>query len=148
MSSQVATWTAVVYQFQQVAGQPGFLAGNWGTGMYEQGKNPWQVNEETYINGVPLIVDGDYWMGYLLEVVDRTAGTVSYGVVTLFHGGKYEDWGDGEGEWTYLHDSMQYEPDCGTFFERTEAADQKVVGRWAVSKIYDLADSFFESRAR
>lgn len=140
MTAAVATWDQIVYSFQQIPDECR-LAHNWGTAPHDCECNVWwRINDETYINGIPIVVDMDYIMGYLLEVVDRTHGTVHYGVVILFHGGKFTDWGDGEGEWRYEHDSMQYEADCGTFFNRTDAADAVTVGKWAVERIRGLVE--------
>lgn len=84
----------------------------------------WNVNDETYINGVLLFVDFDYIMGYLIECVDRTEATLSYHAIVTFHGPAPD------GSW--LHESVIYEPECGTFFARTEAADRYTVSTWGL----------------
>lgn len=102
------------------------------------------VTDETYINGVPVRIDEDYYQGWLLEVVDRPASTVSFIAVTAFHGPRTVD-GDMV---SWDHDSMWYEPSCGTFFDRTEHADPVTVGRWAVSVIYGMMQGYAELRRR
>ena len=101
---------------------------NWGTAPDEH-RDEWHVNDETYINGVPLIVDLDYEMGYLLEVVDRTTSQVSYLVVVRF---PYEE-----------HDSMMYEGVVGTFFDRE--IDVQEASVWALDRIYGLLDNHHEN---
>lgn len=101
---------------------------NWGTAPKDL-QAEWHVNAETYINGVPLILDGDYRMGYLLEIVDRTSGLVRYMAVMRFEFGH--------------HDSMMYEGEVGTFFDRSVDADE--MNHWAIDafsamlKVYDGA---------
>ena len=96
---------------------------NWGE--YEEG-NPklWRVDDGTYINGIPLIVDRDLSIGYLLEVVERDTGAVSYLVVVRMPLGDFSAW---------------WERDAGTFFERNFA--EVDVGTWAVEAIYELLDA-------
>ena len=89
-----------------------------------------EVNEETYINYVPVVVDGDYRVGYLLECVDRTLGTVRYLVVVFHHGRKKDG--------TFDYNVTPYPTGCGTFFHRSSAADPIVVAKWAVAVIYNL----------
>lgn len=112
---------------------------NWGTAPMEC-RWEWAVNDETYINGVVLTVDGDYWMGHLIEVVDRTSGVVTFLAVNAYHGKRPDGSQD--------HDFMTYPPHCGTFFDRPDEADHVIVGQWAVSRIYGMAESYFEAQAK
>ncbi len=121
MSNQVATSTEIVYAFMEHTGRTSLDSG-------------WRVNAETYINNVVLTVDQDYYMGYLLECVDRTEGTVSFVAVALYHGRSKETG-------LFEHDFISYQPKCGTFFERTDAADHCTVGQWAVSVIFGMFES-------
>lgn len=53
---------------------------NWGIPPLNQ-PHYWHVDADTYINGVPVIVDLDLSNGYLLEVVERDTLNLSYVVV-------------------------------------------------------------------
>lgn len=125
----VATFTAL--PVSEIVGH------NWGT-CGRDCPHSWEVDDDTYINGVVLTVDGDYWMGYLVEVVARSSGAVTYQAVTTFHGHR----ADGSID----HDVVTYDVDCGTFFDRTEAADPVVVGTWALPQIFNMAEMYFETR--
>jgi len=103
---------------------------NWGTAMEKSDNDLWNVNENTYINGMMLHVDFDFNLGYLLECVDGTLGTMRYIAIVTFYG--ISDGGRQE------HDYAVYEPDCGTFFKRTEEADQLTVAQWGVKEIYRM----------
>jgi hypothetical protein len=108
---------------------------NWGTSPPGEAREEWECNDETYINGVVMTIDGDYMMGYLIECVDRESGIVTFHAIATFHGrnpvtGKQD------------HDSHLYEPDCGTFFNRTEAADRAKVCCWAVGQIIDMFEEY------
>jgi len=59
------------------------IGGNWGTSM---DNSKWDIDGDTYINGILLTVDKDFYCGYLLEIVERDSSVVSYLVVTPFHG--------------------------------------------------------------
>lgn len=96
------------------------------------------VTDDTYINNAPVHIDHDYYQGHLLEVVEHSSGVVSYIAVAEFHGPLVV-----EGELVrWDHDSVQYEPDCGTFFDRTDAADPTTTGQWAVSVIFGMFESY------
>jgi hypothetical protein len=113
---------------------------NWGISPLAD-QEEWECNDETYINGVVMTIDADYMMGYLIEVVDRESGIVSFHAIATFHGrnpitGKQE------------HESALYEPACGTFFNRTEAADRVTVCRWAVAQIWGMIEEYQERQAK
>ena len=136
MSPGCATHDEIVAHFLTMLGRrDGFITRcNWGT-AYDN--SPWEVGDTgTYINGVLLTIDMDYEMGWLLEVVDGGEPSLVNFVVIVT-----TPYGRG-------HDSMMYEPDCGTFFERTEAADYSVVSHWAVTKIYGLLESIHDADRR
>lgn len=110
---------------------------NWGTSFDHDLREEWECNDETYINGVVMTIDADYMMGYLIECVDRETGYLSFHAIATFHGrnpvtGKQE------------HESALYEPACGTFFNRTEAADRVTVCRWAVGQIWGMIEEYQE----
>ena len=111
------------------------LSGNWGTSM---DNSKWDVDGTTYINGIILTVDGDYYMGYLLEVVERDTSVVSYVTIVTFHGphpttGKQE------------HDSLWLPRDAGKFFERT--IPQETIAEWGVRTVYGLWESYDDAKA-
>jgi hypothetical protein len=134
--SAPATIDEIVYRFNRIPGEHR-LRHNWGCAP-STFRDEWQVGPETYINGIVLTIDADYWMGYLIEVVDRTSGAVAFLAVNEYHGHRPDGSID--------HDSIVYEKPCGTFFDRTDAADYVTVGVWAVSRIYGMAENYFESR--
>ena len=96
----------------------------------------WDVDDDTYINYVPLTIDRDYDMGYLLEVVERSTSVVSFLVVVTFGGP------DRDGRWDY--DGEWWPEDVGTFFDRK--VDISTVSQWAVGKVYGLMDSWRDRR--
>jgi hypothetical protein len=104
------------------------LSGNWGTSI---DSSKWNVDTDTYINGIILTVDGDYYMGYLLEVVERGTSVVSYVCIVTFPYGE--------------HDSQWYPQDAGKFFERTTAQDE--IAGWGVRTVYGLWESRDDARA-
>jgi hypothetical protein len=111
---------------------------NWGTGF---DNSAWLCNDDAYINGVVMTIDADYMMGYLIEVVDRgEAGNVTFYAIATFHGRNPIT---GEQD----HESALYEPNCGTFFDRTEAADRVTVCRWAVGQIWGMIEDYQDRRA-
>ena len=136
--SAPATTLEIVYAFLDIPFEH-LHNFNWGTAPTEY-RDEWEVNDETYINGVVLSVDGDYWMGYLIEVVDRTTGVVTFMAINAYHRPRPDGSQD--------HDFMTYEPNCGTFFDRTEEADRVIVSQWAVSRIFGMAESYFESQGK
>lgn len=139
-----ATQTAIVHHYLDLLRRrPQFTSScNWGTA---RDNTPWNVDEDTYINGVMMTLDGDYYTGELLEIVERDTGVVSYVALATFHGWfKAESPKGWDYGWDIRHDSMMYEPVCGTFFERTDAADPVVVGQWAVSVIHKMWRAYSE----
>ena len=94
---------------------------NWGL---HSDRTYWYVDEDTYINGVPLIIDLDFEMGYLLEIVEKLTGVVSYVVVVTG---------------TDEHDSTWYEKDIGTFFDRNMDTFEMI--RWATPQIEGLLEA-------
>lgn len=95
---------------------------NWG---FAPADHPdfWDVDDDTYINGVPLIIDHDLRVGFLVEIAERDTKTISYVVVVQTTQGHHSDW---------------YQPNAGTF--HNPAVDYRTVARWAVEKIYNLMD--------
>lgn len=106
------------------------------------------VTEDTYINGVPVRVDHDYYQGHLLEVVERSSGVVSYIAIAEFHGPKVIKDDDEVYLQSWDHDSVMYEPACGTFFDRTNEADPVVVGAWAIAMIYSMMEQYADAQRR
>jgi hypothetical protein len=103
---------------------------NWGTAP-DNHLVSW-VDDDTYINGVVMTLDGDFYMGYLLEVVERTSSQVHYVAIALFHG-PHRDTG-------YQDRAVQwYGKDVGTFFDRNVRQD--AMCHWAVHKIYEMWDA-------
>ena len=134
MSSYPATREEIVLTFLDIPDRR--LAGhNWGCSPREF-EAEWHCNEETYINGVMVTVDFDFIMGYLIEAVDRTLGTLSYHAIVVFHGQRPD------GSWD--HESVMYDPVCGTFFERTEEADRCRVSLWGVSVIHGMVEDHWD----
>jgi hypothetical protein len=126
-----ASREAIVHTFLDIP-HPERTEGNWGCGKAEN-RHLWECNGgETYINGIILTVDMDYYMGYLIEVVDRTTSVISFHAITTYHGGNLHG--------LESHDSTMYQPACGTFFERTEEADRVAVTHWAVEVIYGMVE--------
>ncbi len=110
------------------------LSGNWGT-AYDNSK--WSVDDAVYINGIVLTVDGDYYMGYLLEVVEKAEpSVVSYVAIATFYGPKV----DGSQE----HAAQWYPKDCGSFFERT--IPQDAIAEWGVRTVYGLWESYDDAK--
>lgn len=94
---------------------------NWGL---HKDRDYWDIGDTgTYINGVPLIIDYDYRMGYLLELVEHESGAVSYlAIVTDPYG----------------HDSAWFDQEAGTFFSRN--VEPVTVMKWAVEVIEGLLE--------
>ena len=134
-TSYPATALSIAHHFADIPHEQAHGC-NWGTAA---DNSFWSVNDETYINGCLLTIDLDFIMGYLLECVDRTEGTVSYIAMVVYHG-KHPIKG-----WNL--DCQQYEPACGTFFDRTEAADYPTVCQWAVGWIFSAVELHNEERA-
>jgi hypothetical protein len=116
-----ATQDQIVHKFLSLDYSE-WTATNWGL---NRDRKYWDVDEDTYINGIPLIVDLDLEMGYLLEIVERESSIVSYMVIVTGHHG---------------HDSMWYEGEVGTFFEREVSVFEVML--WAVKKIEGLLEGW------
>lgn len=97
---------------------------NWGLGGCAY-PDLWNVDDDTYINGVPLTVDLDWDMGWLIEVVERDTSAMSYLVVVTTPKG---------------HRSQWWDSDAGTFFDRkvTGAA----IAAWGAMTIHGLLYGF------
>jgi len=94
---------------------------NWGcVAQYE--RDYWNVDDDTYINGVPMTIDFDFLMAYLLEVVERDTSVVSYVLIATFG--------------TSEHESAWFEPTVGTFFDRQVETHEVML--WAVAMSEDL----------
>lgn len=103
---------------------------NWGTAMEREDRKAWDIEgTDTYINGVILTIDFDYMMGYLIECVDQTSQVVSYHVIVVYPGPAFD------------HDSVMYEPEVGTFFERKVHHEE--ASEWAVGQIYGLVEGWY-----
>jgi hypothetical protein len=110
---------------------------NWG--MHPE-PSFWDVDDDTYINGIVMTIDKDYIVGSLLEIVERSSGVVSYLAVVEFHGPvllgvqiQVRDW---DAEW--------YPDSAGTFFDRKVSQEQACT--WAVGKIHGLIDSWYDRK--
>lgn len=123
-----ASATDIVSHFQGIP-YPERAGSNWGL---HWDPTYWDVDEDTYINGVLMVIDFDYDIGSLLEIVEKSTGTVSYLVVMEFSG------------WDSKPDFEWYPNPVGTFYERTVSKYE--VSRWAVDKIYGLYDSWYDRR--
>jgi len=109
------------------------LSGNWGTSL---DNSKWNIDDTTYINGIVLTVDGDYYMGYLLEIVEKAEpSVVSYVGIATFYGPR-----DG----VQQHAAQWYPGSAGTFFERTIPQDEIAV--WGVRTVYGLWESYDDAK--
>jgi hypothetical protein len=97
----------------------------------------WDVDGDTYINSIPLTLDRDYLMGYLLEVVEKSTSTLSYLAVVAFYGPDENGYTEHDAEW--------WPGDAGTFFDRN--VDLHTVSQWAVTKMFGLIESWQDRRA-
>lgn len=114
-----ATREQIVHHFLRI-NPTDIVRYNWGCTDHHNTKL-WDVDDDTYINGVPLTVDRDLDVGHLLEIVEKDTSAVSYVVVAVTPNG---------------HQSAWWEPDAGTFFHRN--VDTETVTAWAVGVIYGL----------
>lgn len=94
----------------------------------------WDIDEDTYINGIIMTIDFDLDFGSLLEIVERKSGVVSYLVMLEFSNI------EGEPHW----DTEWYPNPVGTFFDRN--VSQLEVSRWALDKIHGLYDSWYDGK--
>jgi hypothetical protein len=102
---------------------------NWGCTTQDK-RGLWNVNRETYINGVALWIDLDFLNGYLLQAVDRTSEIITYVLVVTYPG---PDGG---------HEFVSYPGTAGTLTEQTPEGDPATVGQWAVRTAYGLFDDW------
>jgi len=97
----------------------------------------WDVDGDTYINSIPLTLDRDYLMGYLLEVVEKSTSALSYLAVVAFYGPDENGYTEYDAEW--------WPENAGTFFDRN--VDLHTVSQWAVTKMFGLIESWQDRRA-
>lgn len=116
-----ATQDQIVHKFLSLKFSE-WTSANWGL---HRDRTYWNVGDDTYINGVPLIVDLDFEMGYLLEIVERETSAVSYMVIVTGTRG---------------HDSEWYPEDVGTFFDRDIRVFE--VMKWATRTIEGLLEGW------
>ena len=128
MSDHAATWDQVVRHFLQMKPEDRVFY-NWGTAI---DNSIWDVNGETYINGIVLTIDYDYEVGWLIEIVDKTNSVVNYGVIVSWPAP------DAIGRGGRGHDSMIFDKRVGTFFDRQ--IDSLEVCEWAVPVIHGLLE--------
>lgn len=129
--ADVATAAEIVQCFDALDGRE-IIDHNWGTCPTRECQAKWHVTDETYINGVRMILDFDYYMGYLLEAVDRTSSQCTYVAVVQFHGRREDG--------TFDHDFMTW-PGTHTFFGQDDGYDPVAVGQWAVSVIHGMIEA-------
>ena len=110
------------------------LSGNWGT-AYDNSK--WDVGDKTYINGIMITVDGDYYMGYVLEISERGSAVISYVAIATFYGPNKEG--------IQQHAAQWFPQAAGTFFDRTIPQDEIAV--WGVRTVYGLWESYDDAKA-
>jgi hypothetical protein len=96
----------------------------------------WDVDGDTYINSIPLTLDRDYLMGYLIEVVEKSTSTLSYLAVVAFYGPDENGYTEHDAEW--------WPDDAGTFFDRK--VDLHTVSQWAITKMFGLIESWQDRR--
>lgn len=116
-----ATQDQIVHKFLRL-NYSEWMGANWGL---HRDRDYWNVGEGTYINGIPLIVDLDYQMGFLLEIVERESGAVSYLVIVTGPNG---------------HDSAWYDEEVGTFFDRSLSIFEAMY--WGTHKIEGLLEGW------
>lgn len=111
---------------------------NWRTASPEL-QPRWDVTEETYLNGVPLILDFDYRMGFLVEAVDRTSGQCTYVAIVHYHGRRPDG--------TFQRDYCAWQ---GThqFFARDDGYEASYLAKWAVDVIHGMIEAHDEARPR
>jgi hypothetical protein len=129
----VATAAEIVQCFDALDGQE-ILCHNWGTCPREC-QARWDVTDETYINGVMMTLDFDYYMGYLIEAVDRTSSQCTYVAVVQYHGRREDG--------TFEHDFITW-PGTHTFFGHDDGFDPVTVKQWAVSVIHGMIEGHNE----
>lgn len=128
---------AVAAHLLAMIASPGRLDGNWGTGVHNGsgiGTSRWDVTDNVYINGVLVTIDGDFEMGYVIEVVERDSSAVEWFTVTTFP----RENPDG----TWMHACTRYPVDRPQFFfDRT--VDHRTVSLWGVEQFYIDNDAYY-----
>lgn len=99
---------------------------NWGT-CGRDCTASWDVNPETYVNGVLMTLDFDFEMGYLIQAVDRTTSRCRYVAILQRHGRRKDGSIDHTFEWA---------PDTHEFFDKE--FDRVQICQWGVASIYRM----------
>ena len=133
--SGVATSAEIVAHFNSLDYRE-VTVHNWGTCDRDCAAS-WDVTDETYINGVMLTLDFDFYMGYLIQAVDRTTGQCTYIALATFHGH------DANGR--IAHDFITW-PGTHTFFGKEDGFSEEAVTQWAVQRIYGMIEDYKESQ--
>jgi hypothetical protein len=113
------------------------IDGNWGT-SYDT--SHWNVDADTYINGIMVTVDCDYHMGYVIEIVDRgEPGYVNWLAIAVYHGRNMDDL-------SWDHDWAHYPCAAQPFFDRT--VGHQDVAEWGVRFVYSAIGGYEEALRR
>lgn len=135
--TNVATTQEIVDCFDRLELKD-IVAHNWRTAPLDR-QGRWDVTEETYLNGVPLILDFDYRMGFLVEAVDRTSGQCTYVAIVHYHGRRHDG--------TWERDYCTW-PGTHQFFGHDDGYSPVTVAKWAVDVIHDMVEAHDEARPR
>ncbi len=92
----------------------------------------WDVDGDTYINGVILTLDRNHFMGYLLEIVEGSTSVVSYLTVVTFYGPDLNGYTQHDAEW--------WPENAGELFDKE--FDLYKVSQWAMTKMFGLIESW------
>lgn len=103
---------------------------NW-CGCDSGGK--WNVNDETYINGVLMTLDFDYIMGYFIQAVDRKSSDCRYIAILQRHGRAPD------GSIDHIYEEA---PEGHKFFAR--GFSEVRICQWAVAAIYRMKSEPYE----
>lgn len=137
-----ATGEEVIQHFLLITAERGWsnlLGVNWCT---DAGRpSVWDVpGTDSYINGVPIVLDQDFYMGFVLEVVDRESSRVRYAALSTFHGHGEDE--DGNIEWD--HSATWFPEDIGIFFERKQKKAE--LYQWGVQEILAMNADYAKNR--
>ena len=111
---------------------------NWGL---DEDSTFWEVDDDTYINGILMTIDMDFDIGSLLEIVEKSSSVVSY--LAVFEFSVFRSQGpDNFPAWVW--DAEWYPNSVGTFSNRSVTYHE--VCAWAVEKIYGLRQSWYDRR--